>query len=185
MISSAFVAGGAAAALAAFARCFAAPFGAFVFFFSGAGPLSVGGWVLIVSCSPSGLQFGDKPCDPDIAESNSVASLLILIKDRQGVLADVLENSLELGGSIHFALEAHGHAAAREPDAIRERPERAVEARRRDLEDVLRKARLERIENGRGLARGGLAVVQRDAAGPVDEERQRGAAPALIPVRVT
>ena len=104
MISSAFVAGGAAAALAAFARGFAAPFGAFVFFFSGAGPLSVGGWVLIVSCSPSGLQLGDKPRDPDIAESHSVASLLILIKDRQGVPADVLEDSLQIRGSVHLAL---------------------------------------------------------------------------------
>src|SRR5262249_48950067 len=71
-----------------------------------------------------------------------------------------------------------------EAHAVRERPERPIEAGRGDLEDVFRERLLERVEDCRRLARGGLAVVERHAARPVDEERQRGAS-AGTPVGVT
>ena len=49
-------------------------------------------------------ELGDEAREPDVAESHSVASLPILIKDRQGVPLDVLEDALEPRGPVHLAL---------------------------------------------------------------------------------
>src|SRR5512140_3800238 len=137
MISSARVAGGAWAAFAAFAlRPLApprAPLADFFSGFSGLAPLSVGGWVeLIVSCSPWGVncsELGDETREPDVAEPRSVSSVLILIKDGQGVPLHVLEDAFQARRSIHFSDELHRDAPPAKSHAVGERPQRTIEAR--------------------------------------------------------
>src|ERR1017187_2172193 len=183
MISSARVAGGAWAAFEAFAsRPLGPPRESLPVFFSGfsaPSPLSVGGWVaLIVSCSPWAAfcsELGDEAREPDAAEPRSVSSVLILIKDRQGVPLDVLENALEPRRSVHLSDELDHDAPAAEAGAVRESPQGPVEAGGGNLERVLRETLLEGVEDLRSRTRGCLAVLQRHTGRLVHGERQRGA----------